>query len=129
MDQHARGHMDVPCEKTDQEQDHGQDGDRDVLPHVGHGLPGVEEGRDQLGEAGFDQDDVRHLDGHLGTAADGDPYIGPGQSRTVIDPIAHEGHAVPTSLQVLNEVILILGKEAPFIWSMGRPAAVASTFS
>ncbi len=65
MDEHADGHGHPPAgENTGQQQHHGDQGDRDVLPHHGHSPLGQTDGFGQFEQVVAHQGDVRGLHGH-----------------------------------------------------------------
>ena len=53
---------------------------------------------------------VGGLHGHVGPRADGDPQVGLGQGRSIVDPIAHHGHDFALGLQLGDGGGLLVGQ-------------------
>ena len=66
-----------------------------VLVDVPQGGPAKPDGGGHVQQTAVHQHHVRRVDGHVGSRADGDAGVGPGQGRGVVDAVAYHGHLAP----------------------------------
>ena len=65
---------------------------KEVLVNIAQGSPAEADGRRYIAKPTLHQNNIRCINGDICACPNGDPHIGPGQSRSVIDAISHHGH-------------------------------------
>ena len=69
-----------------------EEGPEQVLVDVGNGAPAQPDSSGHIGQAAVHQDDISGINGHVGTGANSDTNVSPGQGRGVVDAVPYHGY-------------------------------------
>ena len=87
-----------------------EEGPKQVLFDIADGGLGEFNGSGHIQQVAAHQHNIGGLHGYIGACTNGNPHIGTGQSRSVVDAIAHHGHLLAALLELADLLLLILRK-------------------